>query len=149
VSAEIAAHFAGDYLVQSDWMAAATVKRHLPAAAHALAYTGCFLPLTRDWRRLAVIGGTHFVIDRWRLAKYVCWAKNQAAPRAYRHAWGEHVQATGYHRPTLPGDRKPGWDDAGDCDLQEKPVWMAVWLMIWADNGLHMILNHLALREWS
>jgi hypothetical protein len=122
---EFIAHAIGDYVVQSDWMAAEKTKRHGPALAHAATYAACFLPLTRDWRALAVIGGTHFVIDRWRLAKHVGWAKNQLAPRAYRPP---HT-ATGYS--------------------PDKPDWMAVWLLIITDNTMHVVINRWALRRWA
>lgn len=125
MSAELIAHMAGDYVVQSDWMAQTKTANHLPAAAHALSYAACFLPLTRDPKRLAFIAGTHFVIDRWRLARHVVWAKNQLAPNAFRYPWAEG-KATGYH--------------------QDRPDWMTVWLLIWADNTMHLALNHLALR---
>lgn len=121
--ARLLAHLTGDYIVQTDWMANEKTSRSLPAAAHALTYTACFLPLTRDWRRLAIIGGTHFVIDRWRLAKHVAWAKNQLAPKAWRPA---HT-ATGYS--------------------DERPPWLAFWLLIITDNSIHLAINELALTE--
>lgn len=121
---ELLAHAFGDYVVQSDWMAAEKVKHHGPAAAHAASYAACFLPLTRSWKALAVIGGTHFVIDRWRLAKHVCWAKNQLAPSEYR----------------------PGHTPTGHS--ADKPDWMAVWLLIIADNTMHLTINRWALRHF-
>jgi hypothetical protein len=142
---ELLAHLAGDYLIQSDWMANQKTKTHLPAAAHAVSYAACFLPLTRNPKALAVIGGTHFVIDRWRLARHVVWAKNQLAPEVYRHPWDEHVQGTGYHREST--SQGLGWDMT--CSAQAKPAWMAVWLMIVADNSMHGLLNHWALRRWA
>jgi len=122
---ELLAHAFGDYVFQSDWMAAEKTKRHLPAALHAVSYAACFLPRTRSLRALAVIGGTHFVIDRWRLAKHVCWAKNQAAPKAWR-----------------PGHTATGYGS-------DKPDWMAVWLLIICDNSIHVLINRLALRRWA
>lgn len=121
------AHLAGDYLIQSDWMALEKTSRHLPAAAHAATYAACFLPLTRDPRALLVIAGTHFVIDRWRLSRHLVWAKNQAAPRRHRYPWHGN-QATGYKA--------------------ERPDWLAVWLMIAADNTMHLLINQWALRRW-
>lgn len=120
----VLAHLAGDYLAQSHWMATEKVKAHTPAAAHALAYTACFLPLTRSWKALGVIGGTHFVIDRYRLAKHVVWAKNQVAPAAFRP---QHT-ATGY--------------------ADDVPPWLAVWLLIVADNTMHLAINRWALKRW-
>lgn len=122
---EALAHLVGDYVVQSDWMAAEKTTRSWPAAAHAATYAACFLPLTRSWKALAVIGGTHFVIDRWRLAKHVGWAKNQIAPKAYRPP---HT-ATGYS--------------------PDKPDWMAVWLLIIGDNTMHLAINRWALNRWA
>ena len=122
---ELLAHAVGDYVFQSDWMAAEKTKHHGPAALHAASYAAAFLPLTRSLRALAVIGGTHFVIDRWRLAKHVCWAKNQLAPAAYR-----------------PGHTATGYG-------ADKPDWMAVWLLIACDNTMHLAINRWALRRFG
>lgn len=122
---ELLAHLFGDYVVQSDWMASEKIKKHGPAAVHAATYTACFLPITRNWKALAVIGSTHFVIDRWRLAKHVCWAKNQVAPKEWRP----------WHTPT-------GYST-------DKPNWMSVWLLIICDNTMHITINNWALRRWK
>jgi hypothetical protein len=121
------AHMAGDYVVQSDWMAQEKVKRWPPALAHAASYAACHLILTRDPVALCIIGGTHAVIDRYRLARHVVWAKNQLAPRSWRYPWSQG-KATGYH--------------------EDRPPWMAVWLMIAADNTLHLAINAAA-TEWA
>ena len=126
MSGQLLAHLTGDYLLQSDWMALNKTKESLPAAAHAVTYALPFLALTRDPRRLALIAGSHFVIDRWRLARHVCWAKNFLAPPGSNPPWSE-CKATGY---------PPG-----------RPDWMTVWLMIVADNTMHGLCNWLALRE--
>jgi hypothetical protein len=146
---ELLAHLLGDYVIQTDHMAARKTVAHGPAVAHAVTYTLPFLALTRRPQALAVIAGTHFVIDRWRLAKYVVWAKNQAAPAAWRHSYDEHVVGTGYHRERGDWDGPTGddWDDA-KCSVQAKPAFLAVWLLIIADNTLHGCLNAWALRRW-
>lgn len=113
-------HLAGDYLLQSDYMANEKTKRWWPAWAHALTYGLPFLLVTRSAAALAVIVVTHAVIDHYRLARYVVWAKNLLAPKTYRHPWAE-CSATGYH--------------------QDRPVWMTVWLMIIADNAIHLGIN--------
>jgi hypothetical protein len=118
----LVAHAVGDYILQSHYMASEKTKAHLPAALHALTYTLAFLPLTRSPRRLSIIAGTHFLIDRYRLARYIVWAKNQMAPAAYRP---REVTATGY-----PADTPP---------------WLAVWLLILADNIAHVLINAVAL----
>ena len=122
---ELLAHLVGDYVFQSDWMAAEKTKRHAPAAIHAAAYTAAFLPLTRSVRALAVIGGTHFLIDRYRVARHVNWAKNQLAPRAFR-----------------PGHTSTGYSE-------DRPPWMAVWLLILTDNTMHGLVNRWALQRWG
>jgi hypothetical protein len=116
---QIVAHLVGDYIIQSDWMANEKTKRHLAAAVHALTYTLPFLLLTLDPTTLAFIAGTHFVIDRWRLARFVCYAKNFPW-----QPWAD-CSATGYHK--------------------DRPAWLAVWLLIIADNTLHLLCNGIAL----
>jgi hypothetical protein len=114
------AHLAGDYLFQSHYMATEKTKRWSPAIAHAVTYGLPYLLLTRSPAALAVIVLTHAVIDRYRLARYVVWAKNQLAPTSHRYPW-RSSDTTGY-----PGDA---------------PIWLAVWLMIIADNTIHLGIN--------
>lgn len=114
------AHLVGDYLIQSHWMANEKTKRWWPAWAHALTYGLPYLFVTQSPLALATIVITHAVIDRYRLVRHVVWAKNLLAPKAYRHPWSE-CSASGY-----PSDTPP---------------WLAVWLMIIADNTLHLIIN--------
>lgn len=131
---QIVAHLAGDYLLQSDWMANSKTKQSLPALAHAIVYTLPFLFLTFAWKALAVICLTHFIIDRFRLARYVCWVKNFLAPphsdtdgTRWWYSWKE-CDGTGY-----PNERTA------------KVPWMTVWLMIIADNTIHLIINGAAI----
>lgn len=121
----ILAHFVGDYLIQSDWMANEKTKRWWPAWAHALTYGLPFLLVTRSLPALVAIVATHAVIDHYRLARHVSWAKNQLAPAAYRSPWAD-CKGTGYS--------------------VDKPIWMAVWLMIIADNTMHMVINAVAVH---
>lgn len=108
-------------------MAQNKTKESIPALAHALMYSAPFALLTKSAPKPAlamfVILGTHFLIDRFRLARYLVFAKNFIGwpwPK-----W-EDCKATGY-----PSDR---------------PAWLAVWLMIAADNTLHLAINYAALR---
>lgn len=114
------AHLVGDYIIQSHWMACEKTKRWWPAIAHGLTYTLPYMLVTQSPAALAVIAGTHIIIDRFRLAKHLVWAKNQVAPKAFRSAWAD-AKATGY-----PSDT---------------PAWMSVWLMIIADNTIHLLIN--------
>lgn len=118
------AHLLGDYVFQSDWMATGKLSRWWPAIVHGVTYTipfallalalGGISPLA-----LAVICGTHIVIDRYRLAKYLVWLKNQVGPRRLRPGWPP--SATGY----------PAHVPAGAATI----------LMIVADNTIHLAIN--------
>jgi hypothetical protein len=114
---QIVAHLVGDYLTQSHWMATCKTKRWLPAAIHAAIYTATFVLLTHHVSTLLVIGGSHYLIDRYRLARFVVWMKNGCSGA---------VTSTGYP--------------------EDVPAWLAVWLLIIADNTLHILLNGAALR---
>jgi hypothetical protein len=121
-------HLIGDYVTQSDWMAQNKTKREWPALCHAIVYSLPFLVLAgfteRGGAAWIVILWTHFFIDRYRLARYVVWAKEWLADKPPL-PWKE-CSATGY-------------DPA-------KPAWLAVWLMIAADNTLHLAINYASLR---
>ena len=120
---QLVAHAVGDYVLQSEWMATEKTKRSLAALAHALTYILPFLFLTQNPFTLAIIGGTHFVIDRWHLARYVAWAKNRPWPGSA--AWRE-CRETGFH--------------------PETPRWLSGWLVIIIDNVMHIVTNGLALH---
>lgn len=111
------AHMVGDYLIQSDWMAQEKTRRWWPAIAHAATYGLPFLLVTQSPLALLVIVGTHAVIDRYRLARHVVWFKNQLAPKAFRPP----------HTSTGHGS--------------DRPDWLSVWLLIIADNVIHMLIN--------
>jgi hypothetical protein len=106
-------------------MATEKVRRSVAALAHVATYFLPFLFLTRSVPALAFIAGTHFVIDRWRLARYVVWAKNFIAPPRAAPPW-DRCRATGY-------------DEA-------RPAFLSVWLLIIADNVLHICCNAAALH---
>ena len=124
---QLLCHLWGDYILQSDWMAQNKTKAFWPAAIHALLYSSAFLFLRPSWRAFGVILVTHLFIDRFRLARFVVAFKNAAGEWGYD--WtrpGKFATSTGY--PV------------------ETPAWMAVWLLIIADNILHLTINFLALR---
>ena len=121
---QLVAHGIGDFILQSDWMATEKTKRSIAALAHAATYTLPFLYFTRSPVPLLIISGTHFCIDRWRLSRYVVWAKNCLAPFGWNKPWAQ-CMATGY-----PPDR---------------PTWLTVWLLIVTDNIVHVLCNGFAL----
>jgi hypothetical protein len=119
---QILLHLIGDYVTQSHWMAENKTKTHAPALIHASVYGLPFL-LIGSPIAVLVIFATHFLIDRYRLARYIVWAKNRLFNPAF---------------PVLT-----------DCPTgypPESPAWLSVWLLIVADNTLHLVINYSALR---
>jgi hypothetical protein len=116
-------HLFGDYVTQSNWMAQNKTKSWFPAIAHAVIYGIPFLWLTPSFLAFAVIVVSHAIIDHYRLARYVVFAKNWINDISLR--W-EDNKVTGY-----PSDTPP---------------WLAFWLLIIADNTMHLAINYAALR---
>ncbi len=88
-ASQLVAHLIGDYVLQSDWMANEKTKRSFAAAVHALTYALPFLFFRPSVLALVVIIVTHFAIDRWRLARFVVFAKNAIAPKSWRFTWAD------------------------------------------------------------
>lgn len=130
----ILAHLCGDYIFQDDQMAAKKTTSWRWAIYHAATYTAAYAilfavaGLYNGWLSvwaLAIIGGTHLVIDRFRLAKQLIWARNQLLPKKYRYSWATAKANAGYS--------------------EGKPAWMSTWLMIIVDNSIHLGINALAI----
>jgi hypothetical protein len=68
-------------------MAREKARSSFACLVHVVMYTLPFLLLTQEPVTLAIIAGTHFAIDRWRLPKYLIWAKNLPFPG--RHPFSE------------------------------------------------------------
>lgn len=130
------AHGCGDYVLQSDWMANEKTKRWWPALAHGAMYSVPFIALVvfPPWVRgnllaglgaLTVVGGTHAVLDRFRLARHVIFAKERLlSPPRYWRPWSE-CSKTGYG--------------------PDKPEWLAIMLLIVTDNLIHISINTLVI----
>lgn len=122
---QIVAHLLGDYILQSDKMA--ILKRSSSAVClyHALWYTVPFVWLyPLRWLALVFILASHFLVDRFGLARYVVWAKNRYLGDG----------------PPWMMCRKTGYPPA-------TPPWMATWLTIIADNTIHILGNAWALKH--
>lgn len=129
-------HLIGDYITQSDWMANGKTSSSIPAAVHATVYSLPFLLLRPSLTAFAMILITHFFIDRFRLAKYVVWIKNLLYPWEYNDVFAGYVP-----------DDKYIWDNCKTTGYpSETPIWLAVWLMIIADNTMHLTINFLSLK---
>ena len=118
-------HLIGDYLLQSGWMANNKAKSHYAAFVHALVYSLPFLLLRPSLTAWLVIFGTHFIIDRYCLAKHVAKIKNYLAPCK-------------------------NWPKNGDLShfgyCKNIPDFLAMWLLIITDNTLHLLINFLSLK---
>lgn len=123
-------HLIGDYVTQSHWMADNKTKAHWPAFAHAMTYSMPFVLLSPSSEAFTVILLTHFLIDRYRLARYMVVLKNLAFHFGRLEDGNEstfsNITATGYP--------------------DSVPAWLSVWLLIACDNTLHLLINYLALR---
>jgi hypothetical protein len=122
---QLIVHLIGDYLLQSSWMAYNKTKNSLAAFTHALVYSLPFLLLDPSLVAWSVICGTHFIIDRLALAKYIAYIKNYLSPPSQWLKWND-CSRTGYSNNT--------------------PDILAIWLLIITDNTIHLIINFLSLK---
>jgi hypothetical protein len=127
---QLFAHAVGDYFLQGDWMANEKTKRNVAALAHVTTYVLPFLLLSPSSLALAVIAGTHFIIDRWRLARYVVLAKNLFLRPNSAETEGEPLD----------------WWDTATGSPKSRPAFLSVWLLIIVDNLMHVAINAAALR---
>ena len=123
---QIMAHLVGDYILQTEWMVSKKGSSSLACLIHVFFYTLPFLLITKEPVALAIIAGTHFLIDRWRLARVVVWAKNRPWPGS--KSWQE-CKATGYP--------------------PELPIWLSTWLVIIVDNIIHLLINGVAIHYFG
>lgn len=143
-------HLIGDYWTQSQWMAENKSRRHWPALVHAAVYSLPFLLLT-GWAGWAVIFSTHFLIDRYRLIRYLVWVKNTLGCPEFWDAlivdrlaafFDDFLDQDELERPYYPT-----WEECSINGYSDKmPVWLATWLSIIADNTAHLAINHLAIK---
>ena len=150
---ELLCHLFGDFVLQNHAMATRKTSSSRWAAVHVLFYTLPFLFLTRSPLVLSIVAGTHFVIDRWSLAKrwpgfwgVGCegwvgrkireWRRDRAVAN---HLWVGDRLGLSTCEPYLELVRS-------DFPLPEAaPPFLAVWLAIIVDNTFHLLINHLAL----
>ena len=138
---QLLAHAVGDYLLQSDWMATQKTRRTIVAVIHASVYSLPFLFLKPSLAAMAVIIGTHCVIDRWRLARYLCWFKNHAAP------WGYAPSGEPSGKPVFRClHNRPFAECSATGYSPDLPVWLSSWLLIIVDNVMHVLINGAALK---
>lgn len=137
-------HLIGDYILQSDWMANNKTSQNIACVAHALVYTLPFILVTQSKLALLVIMWSHFLIDRFRLAKYVCYYKNFLAPEC--EVWQCDARYLSFEDEDLLKE-KYRWENCKATGYpSETPQFLAVWLMIITDNTLHLTINYFAIN---
>ncbi len=108
-------HLVGDYLLQNDWMAANKTRSSFVCAVHAVLWTAavCFFAATYPWLdsspplgwcsyvAIAWLFGTHFVIDRFRLAAKAMDHTGQTAFKTNMAPWSVIVVDNTWHLVTI------------------------------------------------
>ncbi len=152
-------HLLGDYVTQNHWMANRKAMSTWPCLVHVVVYTLPFMLLAPTWSALGVIAVTHFVIDRWRLARYWCsfWGVGQPGwVMTTLNHWlrlATFLVTCEVNVPMPDGekaDRVVATVEIG-MPFQIKypsavPEWLAACLLIIVDNTFHLAINHAALR---
>ena len=109
-------HCFADYWLQNDWMALNKKKDFRIALLHSAIYTLPFLILTQSILALFIIFISHAIIDGTDLICKLNQIKN----------WN-FVHKSGYNE-------------------MERPQWIWIWLLIFQDNILHLIINYLSIK---
>jgi hypothetical protein len=125
---QLLAHVIGDFLLQSYTMAVRKCQSFPWALLHATVYMVPFaIWLRPSGKAMLVMWLSHALIDHYRLARYVTFAKNQI----FSPWW------------------KDGFDTWARCSdtgfPPEAPKELTTWLNIISDNILHVMINALAL----
>lgn len=153
---QLLAHLVGDYIFQSGWMALKKSKVSWICAFHCLTYTFPFAFVTQSWLALAVIFASHFMIDRWGLARYVIWLKEFQRPEGgFPWEWCslsgyfDQEKAMEHVKAMSERERLQHWMEwytrsVNDPDTN-RPIWIRIWLLIITDNTLHLLCNYLAI----
>ena len=150
---QLFAHFFGDFVIQTDWMALNKSKRSFPCLVHVLIYTACFLPITTSWKALLLIGVTHFILDRWHfILKRLIWWKNHF-PKGYPQY--KYCDTTGYYDDSPYNSEEVYRTDWCDIKGNEETLetfgkprhfFITIWLYVATDNLFHIFINYMAIK---
>jgi len=111
-------HLLGDYVFQNGWMADNKTKKWLPAIVHGVVYSIPFL-IFFGIGPFIPICLTHILIDRFRLIKYILKVREWNFTNEF------------------------GFKTEGEGAL---PPFMWIWLMIIADNTIHLLINYVSIH---
>lgn len=157
---QLLCHILGDFLFQSDWMAMNKSKRSIPCLVHVLIYTSVFLLFTTSWKALLVIGGVHFILDRFPIIiRRLIWIKNHVGP-TLKYPKFTQCNSTGYYDDSpyntdtrnkfMEGGPSPAISTGRSLQtlsgITRRHFFITIWLYIITDNFLHLLTNYLALK---
>jgi hypothetical protein len=143
---QLLAHIFGDYIFQSDYQALNKSKRSFPCFLHVLIYTSMFLFLTTSWKALLVIGGVHFVLDRWHfIIRRLIWCKNHLGPGLSYVPFAK-CNATGYYDNLMNEVTNHPSTNEEINGYTPRLNYITIWLYIITDNAIHLLTNYLALK---
>lgn len=133
-------HLFGDFIVQNDYVALNkkknTLKGWIYCLWHCITYSLPFLLIT-NWKAVIGIGLTHFIIDKTNIIVYFCAIKNNVKhPVCFWHD----------EECTKLKSTKWKYDISNFGYLKERPFAITIWLLIFADNTFHLILNWLFIK---
>jgi len=132
VGLQLICHAVGDYVLQNHTMAVRKTASWFWTAIHATLYTVPFVIVFGFSWAIPIIGVTHAVIDRYRLANL--WV----------HFWGTGCEGWVMRQFRARRPRKINETQPLEMDA---PPWLSVWLMIIVDNVFHVIINAVSLHH--
>lgn len=124
---QLLAHLLGDFVLQNGWMANNKEKSSKAALVHVLIYTFVFYWIFNgalSVGALAVIGGSHFLIDRFALAKKFVYLRECYC--------GDYYDFRNSQSGFSP----------------DTPPWLAKTLCIIIDNTAHLCINYWAITNF-
>lgn len=112
-------HLFGDFILQTDNMALNKKKNTLNGYIYCILHCVTYsLPfiLITNWKAVIFIGLTHFIIDKTNIVAHFLKLRNNV----------KDISNFGF--------------------AKERPFAITVWLLIFTDNTIHLILNYLAIK---
>lgn len=143
---QLLAHIFGDYIFQSDYQALNKSKRSFPCLLHVLIYTSVFLLITTSWKALLVIGGVHFILDRWHfIIRRLIWCKNHIGPN-FKFVPFDKCNVTGYYDNIMNEVTNKPFTNEIINGYGPRLNYITIWLYIVTDNALHLLTNYMAIK---